>query len=231
VGITTILLDAGGVILDESEAERVWGGATIRLLGAVVPGYDRAAYETDVAEAVAAFSPSVRDYVLWKHTRPDRTQYGKLCSAHVDEIRRRRPPLKLMAGIGDELRALSADFRLVIAGQYGRELLDLLDRHALLDCFASRLTQDDFEITKPDPRYLEAIARAVGVEPNECIMVGDRIDKDVVPAKQLGMKTIRIRVGLHKHQEARTPDELPDAELDGVRGLAAAVSAVASPEA
>ena len=132
-----------------------------------------------------------------------------------------------MPGIGDELRALSAGFRLVIAGQYGRELLDLLDGHGLLECFASRLTQDDFEITKPDPRYLERIACAVGVEPNGCLMVGDRIDNDVVPAKHLGMKTIRIRVGLHRHQEARTPDELPDAELESVRGLAEAVTAAA----
>jgi FMN phosphatase YigB (HAD superfamily) len=223
VDITTVLLDAGGVILDESEAERVWADATIRLLGAVVPGYDRARYETDAAEALAVFSPSVRNYVLWKHTRPDRMQYGRLCSAHVDEVRKRRPPLTLMAGISDELRALSADFRLVIAGQYGRELLDLLDDHGLLDCFASHVTQDDFEITKPDPRYLEQIASAVRADPRECTMVGDRIDKDVVPAKQLGMKTIRVRVGLHRHQEARTPEELPDAELDGVRGLGEAV--------
>ena len=41
-------------------------------------------------------------------------------------------------------------------------------------------------------------------------MVGDRIDKDIIPAKLVGMKTIRIRTGIHKNQEARTPEEIPD---------------------
>jgi ribonucleotide monophosphatase NagD (HAD superfamily) len=58
-------------------------------------------------------------------------------------------------------------------------------------------------------------------------MVGDRIDKDVIPAKLLGMKTILIRVGLHKNQQPRIPFEVPDAELDSVIGLADAILKVA----
>ena len=64
-------------------------------------------------------------------------------------------------------------------------------------------------------------------DPAACIMAGDRIDKDVIPAKQLGMKTIRVRVGLHKGQQPRTPDEIPDAELAGVAGPAAAARHIA----
>ena len=126
--------------------------------------------------------------------------------------------------------ALSRRFQLGIAGQYGREILDLLEEQSVLDCFAYRLTQDDFSITKPDPRYYEQIAKACGVHPQQCIMVGDRIDKDVVPAKQLGMKTILVRTGLHRNQQPRIPFEVPDAELEGVLGLAAAVREVAERE-
>jgi ribonucleotide monophosphatase NagD (HAD superfamily) len=39
-------------------------------------------------------------------------------------------------------------------------------------------------------------------------MVWDRIDKDIIPAKMVGMKTVRIRTGIHKTQEARTPEEM-----------------------
>ncbi len=83
------------------------------------------------------------------------------------------------------------------------------------------------DVTKPDPRYFERIAPACGVDPRQCIMVGDRIDNDVVPAKQVGIRTILIRVGLHKDQRPRLPSEVPDAELGGIRGLAAAVARVA----
>ena len=58
-------------------------------------------------------------------------------------------------------------------------------------------------------------------------MVGDRIDKDIIPAKQVGMKTILIRVGLHKNQRPRIPDELPDLELPNIVGLASAVDRLA----
>lgn len=32
-------------------------------------------------------------------------------------------------------------------------------------------------------------------------MIGDRLDNDIIPAKQIGMKTIWIRQGLAKYQD------------------------------
>jgi len=225
--ISTVLLDAGGVILDETEYEAVMARLVVKALAPYVPGYSVEDYEADVRQAIACFCPSVTMYVVWKHLRPDAELCGEVRAAIRAEYAEHEPLLRLMAGIGHEIRQLSRSFRVATAGQYGRSVLDLLDRHGLLDCFANHLTQDDFDITKPDPRYLERIAAAVGAHPRECVMVGDRIDKDVIPAKHLGMKTIRIRVGLHVDQEPRTPWEVPDAELDGVRGLAQAVRRLA----
>jgi FMN phosphatase YigB (HAD superfamily) len=131
-----------------------------------------------------------------------------------------------MPGFREEAEAIARDFRLGIAGQYGVDLLDLLRRESLLELFSYRFTQDDFDITKPDPRYLERITRACGVEPGECLMVGDRIDNDIIPARQLGMKAILVRVGLHRKQQPRIPFEIPDAEIEGIRGLADAVRQV-----
>ncbi len=102
-------------------------------------------------------------------------------------------------------------------------MLELLEEHSILDSFAYRFTQDDFSLTKPDPRYYEQILKKCGVDPKESIMVGDRIDKDVIPARQLGMRTILIRAGLYKTQQPRIPFEIPDLELDNVSGLAKAV--------
>ena len=58
-------------------------------------------------------------------------------------------------------------------------------------------------------------------------MVGDRIDKDVIPARQVGMKSILVRAGLYKNQQPRIPFEIPDLELDSVRGLSEAILKVA----
>ena len=53
----------------------------------------------------------------------------------------------------------------------------------------------------------------------ESIMVGDRIDKDIIPAKLIGMKTIRIRTGIHKNQEPRTPDEIAEITVNKLREI------------
>jgi ribonucleotide monophosphatase NagD (HAD superfamily) len=58
-------------------------------------------------------------------------------------------------------------------------------------------------------------------------MVGDRIDKDIIPAKQLGMKTIRVRWGLHRNQNPRSDEEHPDIELNSVVGLAKSIMILA----
>lgn len=87
----------------------------------------------------------------------------------------------LMPGIDQVLPDLARDFDLVFAGQYGQNLLDLLKEHSLLGLFLNSLNRDDFSITKPDSRYLEQILARAGRTAAHSIMVGDRVDKDVIP--------------------------------------------------
>jgi putative hydrolase of the HAD superfamily len=228
--ITTALLDAGGVILDESEHERVRIKIAVRLLGGVVPHYTEAMLRDDIDRAIEVFCPRILAYAFWKRVRPDLALFERLYGAFLAEWSERRPGLVLMPGFKKEVGEISRRLRVGIAGQYGRDLLDLLAREDILDHFTYRFTQDDFGITKPDPRYLEQIARACGVKPEECIMVGDRIDNDIIPAKQVGMKTVLVRWGLHRKQAPRIPGEVPDEVLTGITGLADAVARLADIE-
>ena len=41
-----------------------------------------------------------------------------------------------------------------------------------------------------------------------------KIDKDVIPAKLVGMKTVRIKTGIHRNQEPRTPEEIADITVE-----------------
>ena len=113
----------------------------------------------------------------------------------------------------------ATNVRLVLAGQYGADVYELLNHHDLDRYFANRLSQADFKITKPDPRYIAQIAERSGARPEECTMIGDRIDKDVIPGKQNGMGTVFVRTGIYKIQHPRSLDEVPDVSLDGLAGL------------
>jgi len=228
--ITTVLLDAGGVILDESEHERVRAEVIVETLNSIIPQYTKSDYHANVEEAVALFAPKIYQYVFWKHLKDDLSLFNKLYSVHLERWQKRKPPLKLSSGIEKELEDICRCFDLGIAGQYGGEIINLLEQRSLLGYFTYHLTQDDFPITKPDPRYYERIIRRLGVAPEQCIMVGDRIDNDIIPAKQLGMRTILVRVGIHRDQKPRIPFEIPDLELNSVSGLSKIILKVAERE-
>jgi HAD superfamily hydrolase (TIGR01509 family) len=224
--ITTVLLDAGGVVLDEFEHEKVRAQLIVEALGTVIPGYSISLYRADVEEAVRSFCPRTYQYVFWKYLKPDRQLFHEFYTRHLNRWKERRPPLKLSSGIERELEAISQDFKVALAGQYGEEILGLLKTHSLLNHFTQCLTHNDFRTMKPDTRYYEEIVQALHVNPEQCIMVGDRIDNDIIPAKLLSMGTVLIRVGIHGNQQPRIPFEAPDVELDGVPGLAGAVQRV-----
>jgi HAD superfamily hydrolase (TIGR01549 family) len=220
--VQNLFLDAGGVILEEEEHERARAEIIIDLLTEHGFPYSLEDYQQDVEEGVRLFVPNLYAWILWKRC-PEDAWYAYARTEMRERWRERKPPLKLMSGLSEVLPGLSNSCRIGILGQYGSELTEFLDTANLLRYFSFRSTQDGFAITKPDPRYFEQILEYAGVKPEASIMVGDRIDKDVIPAKTISMKTIRMRVGLHRHQEPRTPDERPDAEISRLEELPMAV--------
>ena len=61
-------------------------------------------------------------------------------------------------------------------------------------------TPDDFEIyttyenigySKPNPEYFRQVAESIGVEPENCLMVGNDVGDDMVAA-ELGMKVFLL---------------------------------------
>jgi HAD superfamily hydrolase (TIGR01549 family) len=228
MAITTVLLDGGGVILDETSQEETHAAIITSLLAEHLPGYAPAQYWCDIDDAVASYCPNAYEFVIWKRLRPNRELFASLIAAHAEAYRQQRPALVIHPNLAVELRAIAKHFGVGIAGQYGAEILEVLREHDLLQHFSSRITQDNFSITKPDPRYFEQIAHALGVTCSECIMVGDRIDKDIIPARMTGMKTVLVRTGIHRKQQPRIPAEAPDVDLSGLESLAEIVRKLAT---
>ena len=67
-----------------------------------------------------------------------------------------------------------------------------LNLHHLFDPV---LTYDDSGVRKPSPKPFQMALDYLKVKPEEALMVGDWPERDVVGAKQIGMKTIFARYG------------------------------------
>ena len=69
---------------------------------------------------------------------------------------------------------------------------------------------------KPDPAIFRWALEQAGCRPENAVMVGDRLDNDIRPAKKLGMKTIRIRKGLAIYMKPSCEAEVPDFTVDNL---------------
>ena len=53
-------------------------------------------------------------------------------------------------------------------------------------------TYENSRRCKPNPDYYRDVLSALGAEPERCIMVGNDVDEDILPARQVGMKTFLL---------------------------------------
>jgi FMN phosphatase YigB (HAD superfamily) len=51
---------------------------------------------------------------------------------------------------------------------------------------------ETFHTCKPNPAYYKEIAARIQIAPNECLMVGNDVQADILPARRAGMKTFWI---------------------------------------
>lgn len=56
--------------------------------------------------------------------------------------------------------------------------------------FQEFYSQKELGFKKPDPRFFEAVISKAGLSSNECVMIGNIYEKDIIGAKSTGLKTI-----------------------------------------
>ena len=74
-------------------------------------------------------------------------------------------------------------------------------------------------IEKPNPAFFQRAMEAVGAHPSRSVMIGDRLDNDIRPAKSLGMHTIWVVQGYGRFQHPTTPAFQPDVTIHNLQEL------------
>jgi HAD superfamily hydrolase (TIGR01549 family) len=160
-----------------------------------------------------------------------------LCGGDPRTVERVRQRVRAMVGnldvfqlrpeIDGLLRRLNdRGLKLGIVANQPQPACERLARAGISDLFAYQGLSGLSGFSKPDPRAFRAAAEALGMTPSDCVMVGDRVDNDIAPAKALGMAAILLRSGRHRRQKPRSPAEEPDAVVTDVLELEAAIDAL-----
>lgn len=117
------------------------------------------------------------------------------------------------------LEKLSKHFSLGIIANQSGDLSERLRSWQIDKYFSTVISSADYGISKPDERLFTIALEKSGCPANNAVMVGDRLDNDILPAKKLGFTTVRIKQGFAKDQIA--PSELykPTYEINNLTGL------------
>lgn len=214
-----VLFDVGGPINTEVEHERLIDADILAALASEGVAVTPVDYARAVAWAVDSFAPDAHTAIITRLADGDLA----LAERAYATMRRRsagRYPFELRDGIAAVIEWLHGRGLLLgLAANQPAHTLAVLDEVGVGSFFSHRQVSGTHGFHKPDVRLFLAACEDLGVAPEQCIMVGDRIDNDVAPARLLGMTAILFRTGRHAAQQPRSWHEAPHAEVRDVTQL------------
>ncbi len=94
-----------------------------------------------------------------------------------------------------------------------------LDAWGMLQYFDVIAASAEMGYAKPDKEIYEKAFELAGCIAQESVMVGDRLDNDIIPAKAIGMRTVWVRNGLAKYQDAGFGENVADYQINTLSEL------------
>jgi putative hydrolase of the HAD superfamily len=206
--IEMVFFDIGGVLYDDTVYARAWHRA-LRDAGA---RFTDAEFDEEYTRARTAQSGSFRRRLVARFLPDGDLRELEALAARFWHY----PPTALYEDAIPCLEELRGRYRLgVIANQPG-EVRTAMRRDGLEPFFEVWGVSDELGVGKPDPALFELAVKAADVAPDAGVMVGDRLDYDIRPAKHVGLKAMWMLRG--EAPDDPTPEQL--AETDGaIRGL------------
>lgn len=96
---------------------------------------------------------------------------------------------------------------------------DRMEQYGLFQYLDLIIASAEEGVAKPDLRIFQLALRRADCPPEKAVMIGDRLDNDIAPAKRAGLKTIWIRQGFGGMATPLTEEETPDCSVNDLYGL------------
>lgn len=117
------------------------------------------------------------------------------------------------------LKLLSNKYKIGIIANQSLGTKDRLEKHGILQYIDLVIASAEEGVSKPDKRIFKIALERSKCEPDQAIMIGDRIDNDIVPAKSLGMHTIWIKQGFGQYWNITIEEEKPNYVVNDINEI------------
>lgn len=119
------------------------------------------------------------------------------------------PEVAVIPGAAEALEDLHRKYICCVASNAGDSdayLMGLaLERAGLRKYFQRLFTSRELGTGKPNPEFFRAAALRLGIEPGECVMIGNSYEQDIAPAKAAGLQTVLVGEVSEAERSARFP--------------------------
>ena len=97
------------------------------------------------------------------------------------------------------LEVLSTRYKIGIIANQLLGTKERLKKYGVLKYIDLVIASAEEGVSKPDKRIFEIALNRSNCKPSNAVMIGDRIDNDIIPAKLIGMHTIWVKQGFGQY--------------------------------
>jgi 4-nitrophenyl phosphatase len=95
---------------------------------------------------------------------------------------------------------------------------------SIVAALAAASGQDPIVIGKPETPMLEMAMIRMGAQPAETVMLGDRLDTDILAGERAGMPTVLVLTGVSTREDLSSAEALPDVVVSDLPSLVEAIT-------
>jgi HAD superfamily hydrolase (TIGR01509 family) len=214
-GIDWIFFDVGGVIGDESEYQMIRENYDLRAIREFRSGTTIETVRDSWKRASSMIGDIDENVIaLFVQDSQEREKSNMLMRTFRAQSPRYYDVLRIRPEAKDILSKLSETYHLGLMANQGKEVKKIFEEHGILEFFRFTDVSADHKRSKPDPIFYQAILHASEANPLRSAMIDDNIERGLVSAKNLGMKTIWYRL-----KDRTIPDGVVDMTIDSLSDL------------
>lgn len=117
------------------------------------------------------------------------------------------------------LKRLSQKYKIGVIANQSLGTENRLENFGILKYIDLVIASAEEGVAKPDRRMFEIALERSNCKPSDAVMIGDRIDNDIIPAKIVGMHTVWIKQGYGRYWNITSDNEKADYVVDSLTEL------------
>ena len=203
--IKWLFFDVGYTLVNEDEVWRVRCREQAECHEAASLGLSETDIYNEIVNASVEFKPQFNTLI---------EKYGfKFKALYRSEYEQLYPCIPKL------LEYLASKYRIGIIANQKSGLSERLREFGIADYISLTVSSSDCGYSKPNLRIFNYALDRCGCDASETVMIGDRLDNDIFPAKSVGMKTIWVKQGFGGMQSPVLPEHYPDSAVITVHEL------------